>query len=340
MKKYIIQACGLIFIASAMLYGQEGVTKVGTTAGGFLTIDAGPKATAMGGAFVSIADDITAMYWNPSGIAGISTMQAGFISARWIADLTYNYAGIVIPAGDVGTFGLNASFLTMDEIEITTINEPDGTGAYTDAGMYAFGISYARFLTDNFSIGFNGKYINERVHNSSAEGFALDLGVLYNTNISGLTLGMSITNFGTKMQLEGRDLLNQVDIAPNNDGNNGTIRANLETNEYDLPLMFRVGLSMDVLENMENNRLIVAVDALHPSDDNEYINIGAEYVFNDLVFLRAGFKEVFLKDSQQGLNLGGGINYTINGTSIGIDYAFLDFGVLDAVHMYSIKLGL
>lgn len=336
MKHFKILFYGLLFIVFSMLHGQE---KSGTTSAPFLLIDAGPKASSMGGAFVSVANDYTAMYWNPSGIAHISNIQAGFISAKWIADLSYNYAGVVIPTGESGSFGISASFLTMDEIEITTEAQPDGTGYFTDAGMYAFGISYARFLTDNFSIGFSGKYINERIHNSSAEGFALDVGILYNTQFEGLKLGMSISNFGTKMQLSGRDLITQNDRYPGNNGHNETIKGNLETGQFELPLMFRVGLSMDVLQDVENNKLLVAVDALHPNDDVEYINVGLEYGFNNLVFLRAGYKELFATDSQQGLNLGAGINYNLAGTAITIDYAFIDFGLLNYVQMYSLSLG-
>ena len=109
-----------------------------------------------------------------------------------------------MPLGDFGNIGVNATFLTMDPIERTTVIQPEGTGEFFDAASCAFGLSYARNLTDQFAIGMNAKYINEKVdYHSNASGFAVDVGVLFDTRLSGLMLGMSISNYGTKMKLAG-----------------------------------------------------------------------------------------------------------------------------------------
>ncbi len=229
----------------------------------------------------------------------------------------------------------------MDQLERTTILSPDGTGELFDAGCFAIGISYARNLTDQFAIGVNAKFINERLYHSNANGFALDFGALFRTNFNGLTLGMSISNYGTKMQLDGRDMLVQHDIDPSVNGNNEYINADLQTDQFDLPLMFRVGASMDILKGWANSNFVISADALHPSDDVESVNVGGEYVFNNMFSLRIGYKGLFAKDSEQGLNFGGGIEYNIAGTTtFHFDYSYIDFGVLDAVHMYSVSLGL
>jgi hypothetical protein len=339
MRKYILLIIGILLIWVAQTQAQ-GVTKAGTTAAPFLVIDVGPRGTGMGGAYVSLANDATAMYWNPAGIAKINNFDATFSSSKWIADLSLNYAGAVLGLGDLGNVGLNATFLTMDQIERTTILSPDGTGEFFDAASYAVGISYARNLTDKFSIGFNAKYINERMYHSVANGFALDVGILFDTQFNGLVLGMSIANYGTKMQLDGRDMQVQSDIDQSIAGNNPNINARLQTDAFDLPLMFRVGMSMDVLKGLANSNLILSVDALHPSDDVESVNVGGEYVFRDMLFLRAGYKGLFAKDSEYGLNLGGGIKYNVGTTAIRFDYSYIDFGLLNAVHIYSISLGL
>lgn len=329
---------GLLLFIHAQSHAQS-VTKVGTTAAGFLLIDVGPRANGMGGAYVSVANDATAMYWNPAGIARLDHFAATFSNTKWIADLSFNYAGAVLALGGFGNLGVNATFLAMDQIERTTIANPDGTGELFDAGMYAVGLSYARPLTDRFSIGFNAKYINERLYHSSAYGFALDVGALYHTRFNGLTLGMSISNYGTKMQLDGRDLQVQHDIAPGVSGNNSNINARLQTDHFDLPLTFRVGVSMDVLKGSYDSNLILSVDALHPSDDLEYVNIGGEYVVHDMFFLRAGYKELFAKDSEQGLSLGGGLRYNVMGkTTFNFDYSYVDFGVFEAIHTFSVSL--
>jgi hypothetical protein len=337
MKRYIPFIAALLL----MFYAQiPAVTKVGTTAAGFLAIDVGPRGTGMGGAYVSLANDATSMYWNPAGIARLNHFEATFCNTKWIADLSFNYAGVVMPLGNFGNLGLNATFLTMDPIERTTEYYPDGTGEFFDAGCSAFGLSYARYLTDRFLIGFNAKYINERMYHCNAYGFALDFGVIFDTGIHGLTFGMSITNYGTKMQLDGRDLQVQHDISPGIYGNNPNINARLLTDRYDLPLMLRTGVSMDVLKG-SNNNFILSVDALHPSDDVEYINIGGEYVLYNMFFLRAGYKELFKNDSEQGLSFGGGIHYNLMGmTTFYFDYSFIDFGVFNGIHMFSVSLAL
>jgi hypothetical protein len=340
MRNYSVCLIGLLFVCHSSLYAQGGVTKVGTAAGKFLSIDVGPRATAMGSAYVSVANDVSAMYWNPAGIARIENFEASFSSTKWIADLSFNYAGTVVPLGDFGTIGLNATFLTMDPIERTTTDFPDGTGEFVDAGSYAFGLAYARNLTDQFSLGFNVKFINERLYHSNANGFALDVGALFLTHLNGLKLGMSISDYGTKMQLDGQDFQVQHDPYPGISGNNGNINSTLSTDPYDLPLLFRLGLSMDVLQGWASSNLILSVDALHPSDDAEYINIGGEYVFSNLIALRAGYKGLFAKDSEQGLNFGGGIRYDIGGTRLEVDYSYISFGLLNSIHMFSVGLGM
>ncbi|MFH1198173.1 MAG: PorV/PorQ family protein [bacterium] len=340
MRKYIQLTIGLLLLIAMPSFAQS-VSKVGTTAGGFLGIDVGPRGNGMGGAYVSVANDATAMYWNPAGIAKIKNFQATFSNTNWIADLSFNYAGAVLSLGNLGTVGVSATFLTMDQMERTTIANPDGTGEMFDAGCYAVGLSYARDLTEQFSIGFNVKFVNERMYHSNANGFALDVGALFDTQFHGLKLGMSITNYGTKMQLDGQDLQIQYDIDPSVSGNNSNINAKLATDKFDLPLMFRVGVSMDVLKGLANSNLILSVDALHPSDDVEYVNLGGEWVFMDMFSLRAGYKQLFAEDSEQGLNFGGGVKYTtFDTTTLYFDYSYVDFGVFDAVHTFSLSLGL
>src|SRR3972149_9786649 len=185
MRRSIVLVLGLLIVFGSAANGQ-GVTKVGTTSASFLAIDVGPRGTGMGSAYVSVANDATAMYWNPAGIAKLANFQAMFSSTRWIADLSFNYAGAVLPLSDFGNIGVNATFLTIDEIERTTIVQPDGTGEFFDAASYAIGLSYARKLSEQFSIGFNAKYINERLYHSNATGFAFDVGAQFDTRLKGL----------------------------------------------------------------------------------------------------------------------------------------------------------
>ncbi|MBN1780539.1 PorV/PorQ family protein [bacterium] len=334
MKRIIVVLIGILLFSSAGWTG--GVTKVGTTAAGFLSIDVGAQAVSMGGAYVAVAEDATSMYWNPSGIARIEGTEALFQHTQWIADVSINYLGIAIPIQSLGTVGVNITSLTMDDMERTTISEPDGTGEMFSAGSHALGVSIARNLTDRFAIGFNIKYITEKIYHSSASGVAFDVGTLFTTQFSGLKIGMSISNYGTKLQMSGQDMLTQVDIDPMLAGNNENMNADLKTEQYDLPLLFRVGVSMDVLKGFNNSNLIIAVDALHPNNNVESVNIGAEYAFNKMIFIRGGYNSLFAEDSEAGPSYGGGIKYGLRGTSMVFDYAFKDFGILNNVQMFTV----
>ena len=337
MKTY--KLISIIVLALCLAVSAKDVTKVGTTAARFLNIDVDPRGIGMGSAYVAVVDNATATYWNPAALGLLDHNQAYFGHTQWIMDVTSNFVTLATPIPQIGSVAVSAKFLSMGDMERTTITQPDGTGEFFDAFSYAVGLSYARNLTDRVSVGFTGKYINERIYHSSSSGLALDIGTLYRTGFRGLNIGMSITNYGTKMQMEGRDLLVQHDISDPIAGNNPNINANLATDSYDIPLLFRFGLSMNVLENSTNHDLFMAVDALHPNDDKESLNVGLEYVFNRLFFLRAGYKSLFLDDSEEGLSLGAGFAFSIpNLGPLMVDYAYQNTEWLDSFQHFAIKV--
>ncbi|MEW6510567.1 MAG: PorV/PorQ family protein [Bacteroidota bacterium] len=312
------------------------VTKVGTTAAKFLSIPVGARALGMGGAYVAVANDPAAMYWNAAGLAGQYQAEAMFNHANWIADIDFNYGGVVFPLGDLGMAGVNFTSLNAGEMERTTEDQPEGTGEMFTAGSFAVGISYARSLTDWFSIGANVKYVNERIWNSSATGIALDVGTLFSTPFEGLKFGAAITNFGTKMRINGDDLLVLKDISSNN-GNNPNVNANLSTDYFDLPLTLRIGLSYVPIAN-EDEILTFAVDAVHPNDNSESISLGGEIAaFQRIVALRAGYKALGAKDGEDQFTVGGGVRYAVGGDFVvKLDYAFQKFGRLNNVHKFGV----
>jgi len=140
------------------------------------------------------------------------------------------------------------------------------------------------------------------------------------------------------MRLEGKDTQVNYDIDENKYGNNDKILAHLDTEKWSLPLTFRIGVAMDVFKN-ESNRLTMAVDALHPNDNTECLNVGSEYVINDMFFFRAGYKSLFQKDTEEGLTAGAGLAYRLlRNVRLKIDYAYADFGLLENVQRFSLAL--
>jgi hypothetical protein len=173
---------------------------------------------------------------------------------------------------------------------------------------------------------------------SKASGVSLDLGILYTTIFKNLKLGMSVSNFGSGMKMSGRDLLVQHDIDPNAAGNNETINADFTTDEFPLPILFRVGMSTNLTRDffgLENHDLIIAMDAIHPNDNREYMNIGGEYLFHRFVALRAGYRQLFLDEKEGGFSFGFGLHFNIRQFELNLDYAALDFGRFDYLNKFS-----
>jgi opacity protein-like surface antigen len=323
----------LVILASGAGVGQN-LTKTGTSAASFLKIGVGSRAIGMGGAFAATASDLSAMYWNPAGLAGLYGSEATFNNIQWFADVNVNFAGAATYVSGLGTLGIGVTVLGMGEMEVRSLEAPRGTGERFNAGAMAIGLSYGRNLTDQFSIGFTAKYVREYIWNSSATGFAVDIGTMYRIPVlNELRLGASICNFGTKMKMEGRDAIIVTQIG----GSGGNlINTDVELDQYDLPLVFRVGLAADLVRS-EESRLTAAVDAIHPNDNTEYLNTGIEYGWNETVFLRGGWKSLFERDTEQGFTVGLGLHYRIAGVvGLKVDYAYQDWGRLTSVQYLSL----
>ncbi len=330
----------LIVLILGLVCGQT-VSKVGTTAAPFLKIPVGARALGMGEAVVTQTYDVTAMYWNPAGLGDVSQIQVVLNHYEYFANLHFDYVGVAFPAGQAGTLGMNFTYFGGDDIERTTEEFQDGSGELISYGFYAIGMSFGSKLTNRFSIGGNLKYIKENLWHESASGAALDVGILYRTQFKNTVIGMSISNFGTSMKQDGWDLLVQHDIDDGVDGNNENINASLGTDEFKLPIFFRVGISNNITRDLlgiEDHDLILAVDAVHPNDNLEYLNVGAEYNMMNMIKLRMGHRQLLLDNAEGGLSFGGGIHYDFPGFSMDLDYAALDFGRLDFTNKFTLLL--
>ena len=313
-------------------------SKVGTSAAPFLGISVGPRAIAMGGAYVASNDDATLLYWNPGAFQQAGKSQLVFSNTEWLVDTKFRWFGFMLNVGDENAFGLSLTQLDYGEQEVTTVTSPEGTGERWSAQDLAIAVSYCRSLTDRFSMGGSFKYIEQKIWNETASTFAFDLGLLFVTDFSGLRLGVSMANFGGDLMLDGRDLLQRVDIDPANSGSNKSLTGRLKTDPWALPLLFRVGVAMDVVKSSDA-RLTLAVDALRPNDNDESVNVGGEIGWSEAVFLRGGYKSVFGKDAQEGLSLGAGLCYTAEGLgSLEVNYAFTKFGLFGNLNTISLAI--
>ncbi len=334
---------GMLMLGALVMFGPlqgQSVSNVGTSAAPFLEIGVGARAESLGEAYVSLAQDATAMYWNPAGIGRITAFEAMFTHIDWFLDTQYTYAGLVVPIRSRGAVGLNVTSFGAGEQPVRIVGQEQGTGEFYSSQDFAMGVSLAINLTHRFTFGFNTKYIRQQIWHTSAQGFAVDMGVLYATRLEGLRLGVSISNFGTAMRLSGRDLLNVIDPDIFNSGVE-KIRVSYETDAFELPLLSRFGLSYTRPLFGGGNQLTLAVDLQHPSNDTESINLGGEVLLLNMVSLRAGYKSLFLQDRFNGLSLGGGLMVrAFGGGKITLDYAYVDWGYLNFVHHFSLGISL
>lgn len=338
MKKFIIFIC--ILLAAFQIESFSQITKTGTTAAKFLSIGVGPRANAMGGAFTSIVDDASALYWNPAGAAIVDKNSAMFTHTSLFKDLDIglNFAAVVLPIDGLGSIGLSVTSLDFGQMDVTSELFPEGTGEKFSASSYAFALTYARNVTDDFVAGVSVKYVREVIFNSSAQGIAFDIGTIFNTPFYGIKFSSAITNYGSKMQMEGEDLLVRHDSDPDREGNNETVDAYYKTDQFELPLRLQIGFSKQ-FEFLENQSFTLAMDATHSNDNAEYVNIGGELaLFNEIICLRGGYKALFLEDSQEGLTFGVGVNYGLEVIDFGFDYAFQEYEYLGNTHSFAVRI--
>lgn len=314
-------------------------SKTGTTIGQFLKIEPSSRIVGLGNAGASLFGEVSSIFYNPASLGRLDGSDVQFTFNRWLADITYNYLAAGINVEGVGTFALVGTALNSGEMDVRTVEQPLGTGERFSVKNIALGLGYGLMLTDRVSVGIQINYINETIWHSSLSTFGINFGVQYQLSEGGLTLGASVSNFGGRAAFDGRDLYINYDFEPKKFGDNDQLPAELRTNAFPLPTIFRAGISHKF--NLSSNlKLIVSADATHPNDNVESINLGGELTFLDNFFLRGGYRNLFLPDAEGGLVLGSGVNLQISQSiNIRFDYAFADYGRLSEAHRISVGLG-
>jgi len=320
-------------------------SKVGTTAAQFLGISVGPRAISMGSAYVASGSEVTSIAWNPGGFVQANRSEFAFSNTDWLAGTKFRWFGFMLNLDGENAIGISLTQLDYGEEEVTTVSSPEGTGELWSANDMALALSYSRKLTDRFSIGGSMKYITQNIWNETASNIAFDFGLLFVTGFNNMRLGMSMQNFGGDMTLDGRDLLQRIDYDPANAGANQNLIGKLKTDSWPIPLLFRVGVSMDVLET-EFLTATVAVDALRPNDNQLTVNVGGEVGWQKMVYLRGGYKSFYgsvtsfnQADQQEGLSLGVGLRYHMEGVAgVQLDYAYNKFGLFGSLNSIAFSI--
>jgi len=284
----------------------------------------------MGEAFTAVADDASAIFWNPGGVANVESGEVFAAYTNWPADI-HLYSTAFVKKTGIGHLGVSFTILNTGLMNRTTPYDNDGdysgTFAFED---WAAGFTYSRFLTDRFSFGTTFKLVKEKLAEWEDTGWAVDIGTYYETGFKSLRIGMAILNFGPDMRFDVEDVdgvAGGIFDGLDNDGD-GLIDNDTEEDAVPLPLSFRAGIAMDVWETASSKTTFTA-ELMHPSDNEEMYNLGGEYWLQDMFALRAGWK---LNTDEAGFTAGAGFKVPLGSISASFDYAYNDLGKLSNVH--------
>ncbi len=343
-KNVLVIICALVLMLPIILYGGDS-SKRGTAGAVELLMPVGARGIAMSGAVLADASGVDALYWNPAGLAlgvGTSGVQAMFSHTNYIADINVDYFAFGLGLGDIGSLGLNLKSIGFGDILQTSEDFPDGTGATFSPNYITLGLSYSKELTDRISIGFTGKLISESIVRTSATGFAFDAGVIYtvgaNSVLKGLKFGVTLKNIGPEMQYDGGDLERTV-IPPDSDPQAEAVPLKFISQSFELPATFEMGLSYDIIAG--DNKLTLACGFQNSNFGDDIFRLGAEYSFNNIFFLRAGYAppDGSIDNQLQRATFGGGVHIPFGNTNLAIDYAYSQVQIFDPYHTISLHLG-
>lgn len=323
-------ACLLAGEASSQLVPNLGGQRAGISAFQFLKIGAGARAVAMGESFVAVANDASALFWNPAGIVDLPDNEVIASHTAYVVDISHEFFGITYKLDEGQAVGLSFAALHMDDMEITTETQPFGTGRYFSFGDVAVGATYSNKMTEQFSFGATIRYAEETLDVLTMRSVMIDLGTLYWTGLGSTRFAVTISNFGADVKPRGRVLLAS-----------GTTLSEFQS--FSLPTTFKLGIAMEAIED-ETSRLTTSFQLNHPNDNAEHVRLGVEYAFRKTFFLRGGVKrtigqKLFGRDetSSEDFTLGAGVAVDLSDlTQVRADYAYARFGELGAIHRFSL----
>ncbi|MBN1595750.1 PorV/PorQ family protein [candidate division FCPU426 bacterium] len=319
MKRQILLA-GILAMACALsthTWAEQTNFDIGKVGGSELKIGLGPRAVAMGEAFVAMADDWNATAWNPAGLAQIEGYQAGFMHNIYLEETSMEYLGYAQNLFEGAGIGANFMFLnfgTLDKVEIRN-DLPEITGEFTPT-VFTFALGYGQWVFPAMSVGGNIKFISQNIDTESYSAIAVDVAALFKLDhlgANGFKAGLAIQNLGSTL------------------------------GDASLPMNAKAGLAYAAPFTISTQDIWnVLLDINLPFGDVNYTsaNVGTEYWFSNIVAARVGYK---IKDTGDlggvtGLTAGLGAKVPMGQTTaLHLDYALLSFGDLGMTHQISIS---
>ena len=289
-----------------MAFSQNGP---GSTSDVELKIPVGPRAIAMGQAFVAVADDANAVFWNP---AGLNQLGGTMLTAQYdsfISTISYEFLAAATKLGNNAAIGLGSKILTTGPPEQATDSNGNATSGSVYENYMDVDLAGAYRLSYYFDVGLTAKYINKNLSGTSASTFAVDLGVLYKTPVPHFTAGLNLQNLGPGQ------------------------------GSYPLPRNLKIGVAY----RMFDDNFTTDFDMNFPDDNAISANLGGEYWYKDTLVGRFGYQFQGSVDQNQvgiggkaGLYLGAGVKVAAFKDYIGLDYAWTNDGFLGAENLFAL----
>lgn len=291
-------------IAATLVWGCACPVWAGSGAS-FLKIGAGARAQGLGTGYTAVADDVTAFFWNPAGLARLERREVSATHAELYQDTRYDFAGYAHPTRQ-GTFGIAATYLSQGSLEGRSASR-QRTSDFGSSDL-AVSLGGSRIMAANASVGLSAKLIRSEIAGLTASGFAFDLGGQWKSQ-RGVSLGLSALNLGPSMNFNGKG--------------------------FNLPLTLASGVGVPLF-----NRILLSADFRHAVHDaRTEVGMGGELSLGSALFLRAGYASnmpKFLRGSQsQGgfsdsvSNLSGfGAGFGLKLKRAQMDYSFTPMGEL------------
>ena len=306
----------------AQLFPTLGGQRAGISTAQFLKIGVGGRASAMGDAFVAVANDASAIYWNPAGLVQTNNNEIIITHNQWVVDIKHQFIGGVYHLSPNDAVGLAFTTLHMDDMPVRTEVMPFGTGEYFGFGDIAIALTYSRKMTEQFSFGATVRYIEETLDKLKMRGVMIDLGTYYWTGLGTTRFAVAITNFGNELAPDGEVVLF---------GN----RKTTQWQSFSPPTMFRIGFAFEPYQT-DQHRITTSIQLNHPNDNSENVSTGFEYAWKELFYVRGGYK---INVDEQDFTFGSGLKVPLGIADVTFDYAFSNFEKLGSAHRFSLLLG-
>lgn len=294
---------GIVCIAIALACGPAlAIPKnAGTSGGQFLKIGAGARPTAMGDAFVAVADDVNAVYYNPAGLGLLKNPEMIAMHTQYLLGINYDFGAYAQPLKN-SAFAISAATLKTDEIARRNADESlDGTFQNQDAA-YAF--SYAHTMGETAAVGLSARWIREEIAGASAQTWSSDIGIIKRFEHP-FSVGLAVRHLG------------------------GEIKFNDEGDP--LPLTVDGGVGMHLFRDQLN----VALDVKDQRDAGIGYGAGLEWhqSFRDKFryAARCGYNSTITDANGSGISLGLGAGYR----HFDLDFAWIPFGDLGNTFRYA-----